>query len=139
MSSHHTAADNQYRNAAAEYDKIASKYSGEAGWSWSQDQAKEQANWQSKQAAANAGAEANIAARTAGVSKARAANSAAGTAANVAGNAYTQAYNNAQANALNYTNNQMAQAGQKLATEQAEAQNSWTRKNEETPLKMLWR
>lgn len=139
MGANRRSADNYYQNAKAEYDQIAAKYSGEAGWNLANEQAKEQANQQSKQAAANAGAEANIAARTAGVSKARAANTAAGTSATTAGQAYTTAFNNSQQAALANNQAMMQQAGQELATEQTEARNRFDRKNSNLPFASLWR
>lgn len=139
MSANRKSADAYYQNAKAEYDAIAAKYSGEAGWQLATEQAKEQANQQSRQAAANAGAEANIAARTAGVSKARAANAAAGTAATTAGEAYTTAFNNAQQAALANNQATMQQAGSKLGTEQQEANNRFNRRDRNVPFASLWR
>lgn len=128
MSANRKEQDSYYQDAKAEYNQIADQYSGQAGWDLAQENAEKSANWQSRQAAANAGAEANIAARTAGVSKARAANMASGAAAQAAGSAYTQAFNNAQNAALSNNNNTMTAAGQKLGTEQTEAQNRFSRR-----------
>lgn len=128
MSQNRKDADSYYEKAKDEYNALAAKYTGEAGWNLAQSQAQDSAQSQSRQAAANAGSEANIAARTAGVSKARAANMASGAAAQAAGNAYTTAFNNTQQAALANNDNTMALAGSKLGTEQTEAQNRYNRR-----------